>query len=154
MGKRTVSPANNIHCPPCWGPWSTRACHPHPCRHLESQAVLVPLRAWDPCWGIFLYADLQQIHLFMAALHPPHTNWMVYKIQTAASESQGQELKFSKTQSLPIPQCSTRRPSGDISALWMTTVVRAGKPLGRGKRRDGCLATHSSLAVTKQQGFS
>lgn len=107
----------------------------------------------DPCCGILLNAELQKIHLFKPALPPPHTNWMVYKIQTATSTSQHQELPFSKTQSFPIPQPSPRRPSGDISARRMMTVVRAGKPLGSGKRRDGCLATHSSLVVTKQRAF-
>lgn len=70
----------------------------------------------DPCCGIFLNAELQKIHLFKPALYPLHTNWMVYKIQTAASKSQHQELLSSKTQSFPISQPSARRPSGDISA--------------------------------------
>lgn len=44
----------------------------------------------DPCCGIFLNVELQKIRLFKPALHPPHTNWMICKIQTAASKSQQQ----------------------------------------------------------------
>lgn len=70
----------------------------------------------DPCCGILLNAELQKIHLFKPALHPPHTNGMVYKIQTLLPSHNTRSCRSQRPKAfLPIPQPSTRRPSGDIS---------------------------------------